>query len=83
MLYFYAFLVMLDFVAIILVINEDVFYEVEDKVSKIFWIILIPFLGAVFVIIKLSRLHDGSSPKSAEAEDIINYDYVDPHNVEW
>jgi len=82
MLYFYAFLVMLDFVAIILVINEDIFYEVEDKIFKIFWIILIPFLGAIFAIIKLTRLHDGLSPKSTKAEDIINYDYVDPHNME-
>ena len=82
MLYFYAFLGMLDLVAIILVINEDIFYEIEDKIFKIFWILLIPFLGAIFAMIKLSRLHDSSSPKSTEAEDIINYDNVDPHNME-
>ena len=82
MLYFYAIVAMLDFLAIVLVINEDIFYEIEDKFFKIFWILLFPILGAIFAMIKLNGLHDSSSPKSTEAEDIINYDYVDPHNVE-
>jgi len=73
---------MLDFLAIILVINEDIFYEIEDKFFKIFWILVIPFFGAIFTMVKLSRLHDSSSPKSTNAEDIINYDHVDSHNVE-
>jgi len=73
---------MLDLLAIILVLNEDIFYEIEDKMFKIFWILILPIIGAIFAIIKLGRLHDSSSPKSTEAEDIINYDYVDPYNME-
>jgi len=60
MLYFYAFLGMLDLVAIILVINEDIFYEIEEKFFKIFWILLIPFFGAIYAMIKLHRLHNYS-----------------------
>ena len=82
MLYFYAFLGTLDLVAIILVLNEDIFYEIEEKFFKIFWILLIPLVGAIYAMIKLSRLHDSSTPKSMEAENIINYDYVDTHNME-
>jgi len=82
MIYFYAIWGMLDLLAIILVINEDIFYEIEEKVFKIFWILLLPIIGALYAMVKLGRLHDSSCPKSTEAENIINYDYVDPHNME-
>ena len=72
MIYFYAILAMLDFIAIILVINEDIFYEIEEKVFKIFWILILPFFGAIFVIIKLNRLHNHASSKSDSLHDTNN-----------
>ena len=79
MLYFYAVLVMLDFIAIILVINEDIFYEAEEKFFKIFWILLLPILGAVFAMIKLNRLHNYKRPKFElnTSDNIREYEFVD------
>ena len=82
MMYFYAILGMLDLLAIILVINEDIFYEVEDKIFKIFWILILPIIGAIFAMIKLSRLHSDTSPKSEDTDNIINYEFVDSNNME-
>ena len=81
-MYFYAILGMLDLLAIILVINEDIFYEVEDKIFKIFWILILPIIGAIFAMIKLNRLHSYTSPKSEDADNIINYEFVDSNNME-
>jgi len=81
MIYFYATLAMLDLIAIILVINEDIFYEVEDKIFKIFWILILPFLGAIYAMIKLHRLHDYTNQKYDTShnihDDIRTYEFVD------
>ena len=79
MIYFYAILSILDFIAIILVINEDVFYEVEDKVFKIFWILLIPFFGAIFAMIKLNSLHNytGTNSQHNTNDNSHTYEFFD------
>ena len=79
MMYFYVILSMFDLLAIILVINEDIFYEVEDKIFKIFWILILPIIGAIFAMIKLNRLHNYKRPKSEldTSDNIREYEFVD------
>jgi len=82
MLYFYAFLGMLDLVAIILVINEDIFYEIEEKFFKIFWILLIPLFGAIYAMIKLHRLHnyrDDEGDTLSHNDGTRTYEFFDSH----
>jgi len=81
MIYFYAIWGMLDVLAIILVINEDIFYEIEDKVFKIFWILLLPIIGAIYAMIKLHGIHNYTSPKCDNSHnihsDVRTYEFVD------
>ena len=80
MLYLYAGLIMLDFVAIILVINEDIFYEIEDKIFKIFWILIIPLFGAMYAMHKLNTLHNYTGNQCSRGninDDIRTYEAVD------
>ncbi len=78
-MYFYVILSMFDLLAIILVINEDIFYEVEDKIFKIFWILILPIIGAIFAMIMLNRLHNYKRPKSEldTSDNIKEYEFVD------
>ena len=76
MIYFYAVVGMLD-----LVVNEDIFYEVEDKVFKVFWILLFPIIGAIYAMIKLNRLHNYTNSKCGidNTDNSRTYEFVDSH----
>lgn len=81
MIYFYAVWGMLDLLAIILVVNEDIFYEIEDKAFTIFWILLLPIIGSIYAMIKLNRLHNYKSSKCDNSHnihsDVRTYEFVD------
>lgn len=79
MLYFWAIVGMLDFLAIVLIINEDIFYEIEDKIFKIFWILLFPIVGAIFAINKLNNLHNytGNNRQHNTNDNSQSYEFFD------
>lgn len=50
-----AFIFMLEFVAIVIVLNEDILYSTEDKTKKVFFIIFVPIIGAIIELRKLDK----------------------------
>jgi len=48
-------LIILDGIAILLIANEDILFETEDKFWKIIFVLFIPFFGAIIQLNFLSR----------------------------
>jgi len=50
-----SFVILLEAIAILLVANEDILYEPEEKIKKIIFIIFIPIIGAIIELRKLDK----------------------------
>jgi len=50
-------LTMLDIGAIIAVLLEDILYSKKEKLIKVLFILLVPFIGAVWVIWKIKKFY--------------------------
>ena len=72
---FVAFVILLEFAAIVVVANEDILYGKEEKIKKIIFIIFVPIIGAVIELRKLDKY--ARYTKDSNGNDVMEYAFWD------
>ena len=70
-----AFIILLEIAAILVVANEDILYESEEKTRKIIFIIFVPIIGAIIELKKLDKFARYS--KDTNGNDVMDYAFWD------